>query len=137
LLCIVDIEIGSTEAEKERAANELCQLFELCLPRAQREVKSLPPLYQKDKRGKYRLKYIPQPKEACAFRMPKEVDERGGGDCKQLVLRRLAELRNAGIKAMPRVMWIREVKGFRAHALIRHPDNNIEDPSVILGMKQP
>lgn len=135
MLCIVDVEIGSSEAEKTRAADELCALFELCMARAQRECKTLPPLYQKDGRGKYRMKYISQPKEACAFRTPKEVEARGGGDCKQLVLRRLGELRNAGVKATPRIIWLAGVSGLRAHAQIRHPDNSIEDPSVILGMK--
>lgn len=129
MLCVIDVEIGETEAEKERAAREICELFELALPRAQREAKTLPPLYKSG------VRYTKQPKEACAFRPPSQVYARKGGDCKQLVLWRLAELRNAGVKATPRIIWLAEKSGLSAHAQVRLPDNTIEDPSYNLGMK--
>jgi hypothetical protein len=67
--------------------------------------------------------------------MPADVLSRGGGDCKQLVVWRLGELRNAGeTDAAPRIVWLPEHKGFRAHALIRRANGDIEDPSVELGM---
>jgi hypothetical protein len=131
VLCIVDVEIGKTEAEKVRAANEICELIEIALPRAQREAKKLPPLY------KAGVRYIKQPPQACAFRPPLDVAERKGGDCKQLVLWRIAELRNAGVKATPRIIWLSGKDGLRAHAQVRLPDGTIEDPSITLGMKKP
>lgn len=129
MLCVLDIEIGDTEAEKERAAHELCHCFEIAMSRARREVKSLPPLFKSG------VKYKSQDPRACAFVNPKEVMKRGGGDCKQLVLWRIAELRNAGHNAMPRIVWLNGKKGLTAHAQLRHPDGTIEDPSYNLGMK--
>ena len=130
-MCVIDVEIGTTEAEKTRAANELIELFEIALPRAQREARNLPPLYKSG------VKYISQPPQACAFRTPKQVYDRKGGDCKQLVLWKLAELRNAGERATVRIIWLADKAGLRAHAQIRRVDNSIEDPSLILGMKSP
>jgi hypothetical protein len=131
MLCIVDVEIGKTEQEKARAAKEICDIIEIALPRAMREASKLPPLY------KAGVKYIRQPPQACAFRPPKDVAERKGGDCKQLVLWRIAELRNAGVKATPRIIWLNGKDGLRAHAQVRLPDGTIEDPSQTLGMKAP
>lgn len=127
MLAIIDIDTSN----QERAALLVCALLELALEGARAEVRArkVPELY------KAGVKYITQPKEACAFRPPSEVFRRGGGDCKQLVLWRLAELREAGIDAKPRIMWIKEPRGFRAHAILRHPDGRIEDPSLNLGMK--
>lgn len=132
MLCIVDIDTEN----KELAAKLLCDLFEIAMPRAMAEVKRLPPLYKSG------VKYISQDPRACAFRSPKEVFERGGGDCKQLVLWRIAECRNAGIHATPRIIWLNGKDKLIAHAQVRHPKGHepkgdIEDPSYNLGMKQP
>ena len=131
MLCILDIEVGKTEEEKANAAKDICRVFELAIPRARKEAAKLPPLY------KAGVKYIKQPPQACAFRPPKDVHERKGGDCKQLVLWRIAELRNAGVNATPRIIWLAEKAGLRAHAQVRLPDGTIEDPSYTLGMKSP
>lgn len=57
------------------------------------------------------------------------------GDCEDLACWRVAELRNAGIKAHPYLKW--RLAGPRAstyHATVRLPDGRIEDPSAALGM---
>jgi len=117
--------------DQERAALLLCALTELLVPEASRSLKkaSVPPLYKSG------VKYEKQNPRACAFRMPPDVLKRKAGDCKQLVLWRMAELANAGEKATPRVIWLNNKTGLQAHILLRRADGNLEDPSVILGMK--
>jgi len=131
MLVVLDIEIGGTEAEKTRAANEICQCIEVAVSRARREVKArkVPPLFNSG------VKYVTQDARACALRPPSEVHKRSGGDCKQLVLWRIAELRESGVHATPRIMWLKDKRGLRAHAQVRLPDGSIEDPSYNLGMK--
>lgn len=75
----------------------------------------------------------------------------GHADCDRLVIWRCAELREAGVHAVPVIKWQnlnRETAialgyppGFvppdglwMVHCLVRFPDGRIEDPSKILGM---
>lgn len=125
MLCVVDIDTSN----QEEAAALLILLFELNMARARREAAALPSLYKSG------VKYVSQDPRACAFRTPKEVVERKGGDCKQLVLWRIAECRNAGIDCKPRIIWLNRKDKFVAHAQVRHPDGSVEDPSYNLGMK--
>lgn len=125
MLCVLDIETSN----QEEAAKLVCSLIELAMPRAQREAKTLPPLFKSG------VKYVSQDPKACAFRTPRDVFTRGGGDCKQLVLWRIAELRNSGQHATPRIIWLNDKRGLQAHAQLRLPDGSIEDPSYNLGMK--
>lgn len=124
MLCVVDIDTS----DKDAAAAILIQLFELSMARAQREAKALPALYKSG------VKYVSQDPRACAFRTPKEVAERKGGDCKQLVLWRIAECRNSGVHCTPRIIWLAQSDKLVAHAQVRHPDGSVEDPSYNLGM---
>lgn len=126
---LVVFEIDTSN--QERAALLLCALTELLVPEASADIKanSVPPLYQSG------VSYAKQNPRACAFRSPSDVKKRKAGDCKQLVLWRLAELANAGEKGTPRVIWLNNKTGLQAHILIRRADGNLEDPSVILGMK--
>lgn len=61
------------------------------------------------------------------------------GDCEDLAMWRCAELQAQGIGAMPYITW-RDIGGSDGkgrtiyHALVRHPDGAIEDPSRALGM---
>jgi hypothetical protein len=140
MLCVFDVD----SSNQDEAARLLIDLFELLCPRAQKEAKALPPLYQSG------IKYVSQDPRACAFRYPKDVYERKGGDCKQVVLWRMGECRNAGIHVKPRIIWLadkaKEGK-FVAHAQLRHPtgkehdkqkpEGDVEDPSYNLGMKAP
>jgi hypothetical protein len=59
----------------------------------------------------------------------------GYGDCEDLASWRAAELRMQGIRARP-IVKIRQLPGgsFRAHAIVRLPGGQIEDPSAKLGM---
>lgn len=127
MLVILDIDTSN----QEQAALEVCEALEVAMSRARREVKAkkVPHLYAAG------VKYIPQNPKACAMRPPTEVYKRGGGDCKQLVLWRIAELRESGIHATPRIIWLNAKQGLRAHAQLRLPDGTIEDPSFNLGMK--
>lgn len=135
MLCVVDIDT----ADKVECANALCLLFEVAMPQAQREVKSLPDLYKSG------IKYEFQDPRACAFRSPKDIYDRKVADCKQLVLYRMAQLRNSGVWVMPRIIWLAQKEKLVAHAQLRHPNGqetnkvqplgDIEDPSYHLGMK--
>lgn len=124
MLTVLDIDTSN----KEEAAELLCKLIELTMSRAMREAKSLPPLYRSG------VKYVLQDPRACALRCPKEVYERKEGDCKQLIIYRIAELRNAGVHATPRIIWLADKEKLSAHAQLRLPDHSIEDPSLHLGM---
>lgn len=128
---LVVFEINT--ADKVKAAQLLCDLTMLLVPEALADLKAkgLPALYHSG------VKYHKQNPKACAFRMPSDVVKRGNGDCKQLVLWRLAELLAQGETATPRVMWLNDRKGMQAHILIRRADGDLEDPSVILGMAAP
>lgn len=132
MLVVLDIEIGSTEAEKTLAAEAICQCMEIAITRARREIRKgkIPHLYKSG------VKYIKQDPKACAMRTPSEVLKRGGGDCKQLVIWSIAENREAGINSTPRIIWLADKKGLRAHAQERMPDSTIHDPSHHLGMRQ-
>jgi len=64
----------------------------------------------------------------------------GFGDCEDIACARVAELRRSGIPAMPCISWkeIATRKGKRmtlVHVLVLLPDDSIEDPSKVLGMK--
>jgi hypothetical protein len=127
MLCIVDIDC----TDQKRAAELLCQLFEICCEGAQQDIRKngVPDLYRSG------VRFAKQPPEACAFKKPSMVLKAGGGDCKQLVLWRMGDLLNAGVKVTPRIIWIPAPQGFMAHAQLRHNDGRIEDPSLNLGMR--
>jgi len=126
MLCLVEIDTS----DQERAAREVCQLFEVAIERAIAEVKArkVPALHSSG------VRYASQPANACAFRPPSQVFARKAGDCKQLCLWRAAEHRLIGVHATPRIIWLNNREGLLAHMVLRLPDSNIEDPSVELGM---
>lgn len=70
-----------------------------------------------------------RPKEV--FRQIPEVLRRGEGDCEDLAAWRIAELRERGINAQPRITK----HGNFFHVAVRLPDGRIDDPSKRLGMK--
>lgn len=129
MLCVLDIDT----TDQKTAARAVCALLEVAMPRARREVatKAVPQLYKSG------VRYQAQSPAACCFRQPSEVLARAGGDCKQLVLWRIAELREAGEHATPRVLWLTYKQGLQAHMQLRRKDGTIEDPSVCLGMVKP
>ena len=60
--------------------------------------------------------------------------QKRSGDCEDLACWRAAELRRQGVFARPYIKWRRVGNSWRYHALVRLPDNRIEDPSLALGM---
>lgn len=135
MLCVIEIDC----TDRVKAAKQICQLTMLAVDDARSEIRSgrVPKLYQSG------IRYVSQSPKACCFKTPLQVIKAKGGDCKQLVIWRIAELLEAGEPVTPRVLWVEEdangkpVKGFRAHEQLRRADGTIEDPSVILGMKPP
>jgi len=86
----------------------------------------LPPLFRSG------IRFQPQPtygKGLENFRLPFDVYQRRQGDCDQLVIYRLWELYVHGVQAICRAEWI----GDRVHVLVRLPNGQLEDPSLILG----
>ena len=62
--------------------------------------------------------------------------ERGFGDCEDLACARSAELIARGVKAAPTFRFRRVGRVSVYHILVRYPDGQIEDPSLLLGMGQ-
>lgn len=123
--CVVYVDTS----DPVRGANEVCQLIENSMARARREVRLVPRLYKSG------VRYARQNPSACELRQPLDVFKRKGGDCKQLTLWRIAELRELdGEHATPRIIWLNEAVGLVAHALVRRADGSLEDPSLLLGM---
>ncbi len=60
---------------------------------------------------------------------------RGFGDCEDLACWRIGELQAQGVNAMPYITWRKRGPNRTIyHALVRHPNGSIEDPSKALGM---
>lgn len=132
MLCVLEVDCSN----QVQAAETICKLIDLAVEDAQKQLRSnrIPSIYSSG------VRFILQPPQACAFRLPLDVFKRKQGDCKQLVVWRLAELRNQGENAKPRIIWPSEIdgkktEGLQAHAQIRRANNSIEDPSIHLGMK--
>lgn len=82
--------------------------------------------------------YQTEPRGEESFSTPLLVKERGYGDCADLSLWRVAELRNAGVPAAYDI-YIQHPSRLRRvfHVRVRLPDGRVEDPSVKLGMRIP
>jgi len=78
--------------------------------------------------------YKREPKGSEVWRNIPIVISAGWGDCEDLAAWRVAELRYAGIAADPWIQWGVD-QAARYHALVRHPNGSIEDPSLSLGMR--
>lgn len=86
-----------------------------------------PPIY----RSHIRYKKEPQiPGRYEQWKTIRELFESGNGDCEDLAAARVAELRLAGIRAIP---WLMK-KGPIWHVVVKYPTGEIEDPSRKLGM---
>lgn len=65
------------------------------------------------------------------FCLPWTTYKRGFGDCDDLVIYRIAELRAAGERAGCNTQW----RGSELHVRVRRGDGSIEDPSLIMRKK--
>lgn len=63
---------------------------------------------------------------------PSQILEAGGGDCEDLTLWRVAELRSRDVLAVPLCVSRREKDKFVQHVFFRYPSGKEEDPSLIL-----
>lgn len=89
---------------------------------------NLPPLYQSG----IRFELEPDHGKGIEdYTSPPITYGRGTGDCDDLVLYRLSELKAAGIPARCTAEWL----GNAVHVQVRLPNGAIEDPSLILGAK--
>jgi len=85
----------------------------------------VPPLY------KAGVRYV---REASTERwqLPSETWKRKAGDCEDLAVWRVAELRQAG---EPAKLYLRQSGPRLWHAMVKRADGTLEDPSKKLGMK--
>lgn len=64
------------------------------------------------------------------------VMSRGWGDCDDLACWRVAELRaNGELGAKVRILWRKKPTGRLYHIVVRRENGDVEDPSLLLGMK--
>jgi hypothetical protein len=68
------------------------------------------------------------------FRDIPNIIKDGCGDCDCLACWRVAELQDIGIAARPYLKWRKEGPRWIYHALVWLPGEQIEDPSLALGM---
>lgn len=101
-------------------------MLEACAETWARELRQRPvvPLYRSG------VRYEPEPwgGDPEEWAPPPVVLRRGWGDCDDLVMWRVAELRAAGEPATVQVMR----RGVRYHVRVRRADGRVEDPSLIL-----
>lgn len=111
----------------------LTRIDEWQLERHIKEGKPLPPLYQS---GVYYQEEPPGEEEWLDI---PTLYRQGFGDCEDLACARVAELRVAGVPAVPVIKHKRfnTAKGVTTvvHVMVLWPDGTVEDPSLILGMK--
>jgi len=118
---LATVEVPSTPATLEAMLEGLVLVDMVIL-----DEHPLPPLYRSGVR--YEREKGTEAWLTCA-----QVFARNAGDCEDLCCWRAAELRRAGDDAA--VIVIRGgVETF--HVLVERADGSIEDPSVILGMKE-
>lgn len=100
------------------------------LARFTKEGKTVAPLYQS---GVY---YQAEPPGEEEWLDIPSLYKQGFGDCEDLACARAAELRFAGIGAVPCIRHKKMASGLTlVHVLVLWPDGTIEDPSKNLGMK--
>jgi len=124
---LVTLNVPATRAALMAAMEGLCHLNYVLLSRARLSGNPLPPLYRSGVR--YKREQPGRERWLNVF----ELYEAGVGDCEDLAAARVAELRMAGIPALP---WVKRTGARKYHAQVARPDDTIEDPSLILGMRR-
>jgi hypothetical protein len=100
----------------------------VALARVDVEERGLPTLYEAARRGL--VEYRREPKGVEMWLCPSLVLAQGFGDCEDLSAWLTVDYRREGVKAR---MEIIPQEGSRLfHAVVRLPDNRIEDPSAVL-----
>lgn len=88
----------------------------------------LPPLYQSG------VRYQREPDHGSGneeFALPYQTAARRWGDCDDLCIYRIWELRVSGVLATCNAVWQENA----VHVRVRFPDGRLEDPSIILGAR--
>lgn len=88
----------------------------------------LPPLYSGG------IRFAPEPGHGSGledFALPNVTFSRKWGDCDDLVIYRIWELRVQGEQATCRAVW----QDNAVHVLVRRSNGTLEDPSIILGAR--
>lgn len=88
----------------------------------------LPPLYRSG------IRFQKEPEHGSGnedFALPNVTFSRKWGDCDDLVIYRLWELRVQGEAATCRAIW----QDNAVHVLVRRKDGQLEDPSILLGAR--
>lgn len=114
---------------RQRSEKALLWLLEAMINIARMQLRDnkLPPLY------KAGVVYVRE-KDTEIWKDPIETYLDGFGDCEDLSIWRIAELRNNGKWAEPYIRY-RVVDGvFIYHVLVKRASDKFEDPSKILGM---
>jgi len=103
----------------------ICQILAQCWGSALRE-HPITPLYSSG------VRYQPEPNAGDyeVFKRPEETLHDGWGDCDDLVIYRVAELRAKGENASVQIMRVRGTG--RMHVRVRRANGSVEDPSLIL-----
>lgn len=90
----------------------------------------LPPLYQSG------IRFRPEPDHGSGnedFALPNVCFKRKWGDCDDLVIYRIWELRCHGELATCQAIW----QDSAVHVLVRRANGKLEDPSILLGARVP
>lgn len=94
--------------------------------REQSRAQSWKPLYQSG------VRYQREPRGRERWQTAEETRSLGHGDCEDLVIARVAELREAGEDAARPLVY--RAASSTLHTVVQRADGTIEDPSKILGM---
>lgn len=83
------------------------------------------------------IPYVAEPPGEERWQDVPTTIKRGRADCEDLAAWRAAELRvREGVPATTGIRWRRMPDGsYRYHIVVEHPDGQIEDPSLVLGMR--
>lgn len=123
------LRLFESKADKDRSRRCILWLMEsLCqINKTYLMSHKIPPLYKTD------VVYSVERNEN--WKDVYNIIKDGFGDCEDLSCWRVAELQLVGIAARPYIKWRKRKDVWLYHALVWHPGNKIEDPSLALGMR--
>jgi hypothetical protein len=122
VVCDIPLEVGGGQAVKA-LLDCLSDIWAAQLRR-----KPLPPLYSTG----VRYEREPNAGQWEDFKPPYRTFEDGFGDCDDLVLWRVAELKAKGERASVQCLVKADPTGLKMHVRVRRADGREEDPSVLV-----
>jgi hypothetical protein len=123
-----ELRLFESKADRDRSRRCILWLMEaLCqVNKTYLAANKIPPLYESNVYYKFENSEL--------WKDVYNILEDGHGDCEDLSCWRVAELQLIGIPARPYIKWRKQNGIWIYHALVWHPGNKIEDPSLALGM---